>query len=144
YDNAGTKRGGQFLVNTFTASDQQFSAVSLDSIGDYIIVWTSNTQDGSGQGVYGQLYYGGNNAPVNSVPGAQSTNEDTNLVFSAGNGNLISISDADAGTNSVQVTLTVTNGLLTLNGTTGLIFSVGDGISDATMTFTGTIASINT
>ena len=38
-----------------------------------------------------------NDAPVNSVPAAQSTNEDTALVFSAGNGNLVSISDVDAG-----------------------------------------------
>src|SRR5438309_1505425 len=38
-----------------------------------------------------------NDAPVNSVPGAQTTNEDTNLVFSTANSNLISVSDVDAG-----------------------------------------------
>ena len=38
-----------------------------------------------------------NDAPVNTVPGPQSTNEDTSLVFSSGNGNPISISDLDAG-----------------------------------------------
>ena len=53
---------------------------------------------------------------MNSVPAAQSTNEDTALVFSAGNGNLVSISDVDAGAASVQVQLTVTNGTLTLSG----------------------------
>jgi hypothetical protein len=41
------------------------------------------------------------------------------------------------------VTLTATNGTLTLSGTTGLSFSAGDGTADATMTFTGTLASIN-
>jgi hypothetical protein len=55
-----------------------------------------------------------NDAPVNSVPGAQSMNEDGTLVFSSGNSNLISIADADAGSSSVQVTLTATNGLITL------------------------------
>ncbi|HEV8327822.1 MAG TPA: DUF4347 domain-containing protein, partial [Nitrospiraceae bacterium] len=45
-------------------------------------------------------------APVNTVPGAQTVNEDTSLVFSSGNGNLIAISDVDAGGSSVQVTLT--------------------------------------
>src|SRR5439155_16546949 len=84
-----------------------------------------------------------NDAPVNSVPGAQSTNEDTNLAFSSGNGNLISISDVDAGSSSVQVTLTATNGTLTLSGTSGLTFSAGDGTADVTMTFTGTVANIN-
>ncbi len=43
----------------------------------------------------------------------------------------------------MQVTLTGTNGTLTLAGTAGLSFSVGDGAADATMTFTGTVASIN-
>jgi hypothetical protein len=85
-----------------------------------------------------------NDAPVNTVPGAQGTNQNTPLTFSSGNGNQISIADADAGTNAVQVTLTATNGTLTLNGTAGLAFTVGDGTADATMTFTGTIVNINT
>jgi hypothetical protein len=83
-----------------------------------------------------------NDAPVNTVPGAQSTNEDTALTFSAGN--QISISDVDAGSNPVEVTLTATNGTLTLSGTTGLTFSTGDGTADAAMVFIGTITNINT
>ncbi|GAB5442642.1 MAG: hypothetical protein Fues2KO_29910 [Fuerstiella sp.] len=51
-----------------------------------------------------------NDAPVNSVPGAQSTMLNTPLTFDAANSNLISISDADAGGSQVQVTLTATNG----------------------------------
>ena len=85
-----------------------------------------------------------NTAPVNTVPGAQATNEDTAKVFSAGNGNQISIADADAGGANNHITLSVTNGTLTLAGTTGLTFSAGDGTADATMTFTGTAANINT
>src|SRR5262249_45183857 len=85
-----------------------------------------------------------NDAPVNTVPGSQTTNEDTALVFSTTNGNAISVGDVDAGSASVQVTLTATNGALTLSGTSGLTFSAGDGTSDATMTFTGTLANINT
>lgn len=85
-----------------------------------------------------------NDPPVNTVPPAQTTNEDTTLVFSSGNGNQISIADIDAGANPVQVTLTATNGAITLFGTTGLTFSAGDGTADATMTFTGTIVNINT
>lgn len=81
--------------------------------------------------------------PVNTVPGPQATNEDTPLVFSSANGNQISISDPDAGANPVQVTLTATNGTLTLSTTAGLTFTVGDGTADATMTFTGTITDIN-
>ena len=65
----------------------------------------------------------------NTVPVAQSTNEDTSLVFSAGNGNQISIADLDAGAGAVQVTLTATNGAITLSQTTGLTFTAGDGTS---------------
>ena len=63
-------------------------------------------------------------------------------MFSAGNGNLVSISDVDAGAASVQVQLTVTNGTLTLSGTAGLT-PVAGGSGTATMTYTGTIASWN-
>ncbi|MCC6454022.1 MAG: tandem-95 repeat protein [Caldilineaceae bacterium] len=80
-----------------------------------------------------------NDAPVNSVPGAQTVNEDTDLIFPGS----IAIDDVDAGTSAVQVTLSALNGLLTLNGTSGLTFSSGDGIDDATMTFTGMVATIN-
>src|SRR6185503_18602732 len=85
-----------------------------------------------------------NDAPVNVVPGPQGTNQNTPLTFSSGAGNQISVTDVDAGTNAIQVTLTATNGTLTLSGTAGLAFTVGDGTADATMTFTGTIANINT
>ena len=85
-----------------------------------------------------------NDAPVNSVPGAQTFNEDTSRTFNTANGNLVSISDADAGSNPVEVTLTSTKGAMTLSGITGLAFSAGDGSADTTMTFTGTIADINT
>jgi len=79
-----------------------------------------------------------NDAPVNTVPGPQTTNEDTNLVFSAANGNAISISDIDAGSAAVQVSLSVMMyGTLTLSGNSGLSFSSGDGSADSYMTFTG-------
>ncbi len=85
-----------------------------------------------------------NEAPVNTVPGAQTFNEDVNRVFSSGNGNQISITDVDAGANPVQVTLTATNGTLSTNGIVGLSFTTGDGTDDATLVFTGTITNITT
>ena len=89
-----------------------------------------------------------NQPPANAVPVAQTTNEDTSKLFSSGGSNQISISDPDAGTATVQVTLTATNGTLTLSGTAGLNFAcggcVGDGTADTTMTFQGTISAINT
>ena len=85
-----------------------------------------------------------NDAPVVSAPPAQDIASDTTRVFSTVNGNRIYVSDLDAGLSSIQMTLTTTNGSLTLNGVDGLVFSVGDGAGNVTMTFTGSVASINT
>jgi hypothetical protein len=91
--------------------------------------------------------FAANLAPVNSVPGAQTATIDQPFAFTAYRGNLISISDADAGGNQVQVTLAVDKGTVTLlNPDPGgaLTYSTGDGTEDASMTFTGTLADINT
>ncbi len=88
----------------------------------------------------------GNDPPENLVPGAQSINSNTPLVFSPGNGNPISVSDPDAGTNLILVTLSAADGVLTLSSVAGLNFGgggFGDGTADASMRFTGTIASID-
>jgi hypothetical protein len=84
-----------------------------------------------------------NDAPVNTVPDAQTTNEDTSLVFNAANDNPISVNDVDAGGADLQITLGVTSGSLTLSGTGGLIFSDGDGTDDTSMTLTGDLTAIN-
>jgi hypothetical protein len=84
-----------------------------------------------------------NDAPVNTVPGPQTVLEGGSLVF-----NTIAIADVDAGTGNLQVTLTVNEGELRLNGfaggaVPGLTFTVGNGDEDQTMTFTGTATAIN-
>ncbi|MBO0698761.1 MAG: cadherin domain-containing protein, partial [Zavarzinella sp.] len=81
-----------------------------------------------------------NDAPVNTVPGAQTVNEDTDLVFSAANSNAISVSDVDAGTAPVQVTLTATHGVLTLGGTTNLTVT---GNGSGTVVATGALGDLN-
>ena len=88
-----------------------------------------------------------NEAPVNVVPGAQTSRVNHALSFNAYQGNQISISDADAGPHHVQVTLTATHGTISLidsdpNG--GLNYTVGDGTEDTTMTFDGQVSDINT
>ncbi|WP_197085472.1 putative Ig domain-containing protein, partial [Cellvibrio sp. pealriver] len=85
-----------------------------------------------------------NDAPENDVPGAQVTSEDTALVFSSGNGNRIQVDDLDVGGGNLEITLSVTNGTLTLAGTSGLSFTTGDGTADSTLVFTGTKSDINT
>lgn len=82
-----------------------------------------------------------NDAPVNTVPGAQSTPMNQALTFNGGNS--ISVADIDVATSTMQMALSATNGVLSLSGITGLSFSIGDGTNDASMTFTGTLVNVN-
>ena len=84
-----------------------------------------------------------NDAPVNTVPGPQTTNEDTALVFSTLGGTAISVSTVDANEAADQVTLGVTNGSPTQAPPTGLPFPAGS-TGAATMTVTETLANSNT
>src|SRR5437763_2302976 len=53
--------GTEFPINTFTSDIQQTSAPSSQAVamqknGDYVVVWTSAGQDGSGQGIFAQRF----------------------------------------------------------------------------------------
>ena len=56
YASTGTPLGPEFRVNTYTTGSQAFPAVASDSSGNFVVVWRSNTQDGSNSGVFGQRY----------------------------------------------------------------------------------------
>jgi hypothetical protein len=56
YSSTGTAKGATTRVNTTTSGDQQDPSVSMDSVGDYVVTWSSYGQDGSGWGVYAQRY----------------------------------------------------------------------------------------
>ncbi|MDP1929797.1 MAG: DUF4347 domain-containing protein [Thiobacillus sp.] len=82
-----------------------------------------------------------NDAPVNSVPGAQTTAKNTTLVFSSANGNALSIADVDADSATVETTLTVTGGVLNAAaGTTGVSVT---GSGTASVVLSGTLTQIN-
>ncbi len=70
-----------------------------------------------------------NDDPLHTVPVAQSIDEDTSLVLSSGNGNAVSVSDADG--SPLEVTLTVTNGTVTLSNTIGPEFLANTTTTDA-------------
>ena len=61
YESAGAPFGSEFRVNTYTTGDQRYPAVA--SHGCPLITWESSGQDGSGTGIYGQLYYLGQFPP---------------------------------------------------------------------------------
>ncbi len=56
YDSMGNPLGDAFMVNEETDDVQRYSSVAMDVDGDFVIVWQSADQDGSGYGIYGQRF----------------------------------------------------------------------------------------
>ncbi|WP_106853534.1 VCBS domain-containing protein [Caballeronia novacaledonica] len=78
-----------------------------------------------------------NDAPVNTLPGAAPTGlEDTTFSLAG-----ISVSDVDAGSGALQVTLNVLHGTLSLAALPAGVTETGE--RTATLTLTGTLASLN-
>ncbi|MBW4522495.1 MAG: VCBS domain-containing protein [Scytolyngbya sp. HA4215-MV1] len=78
-----------------------------------------------------------NDAPVLTTPASVTVAEDTPISLAG-----ITLADIDAGSGQLLVTLTAANGQLTLSSLTGLTFTTGDGTSDSSMTFTGSLSDI--
>ena len=155
YSISGGADAAKFLINSSTGELTFVSApdfenptdADLDNVYEVIV----EADDGNGAIDTQTLSVtvinadeAGNDAPTNMLPAAQAINQDGMLLFSSATGTGISVSDPDAAGAVIQVTLTATNGTINLSGTKGLILTPpADGIDDATMVFTGTIADIN-
>ena len=147
--------GGWTTLHTYTLNADDASAVhdSFD-LSAYMASDTEIRFQGFGDEVDSYFYIDNvqvafstdvpatNAAPVNTVPGTQQIFVDDSLTFSNANGNAIVVSD-DAGTEDIRVTLSVSDGTLTLAQTTGLSFVAGDGTDDVTITVVGSQADIN-
>ncbi|OAN55943.1 hypothetical protein A6A04_10280 [Paramagnetospirillum marisnigri] len=80
-----------------------------------------------------------NDAPTIALSAASTLAEDGVLSITG------TVGDVDAQANDlIKVTLSSTNGAVTLASTTGLSFTTGDGTSDSSMVFTGTLANLTT
>ena len=78
-----------------------------------------------------------NDAPVNTVPVAQTAIEDTAKVITG-----LQIADVDAGTGNMTVTLSAVNGTITMLAGAGTVTLGNNGTSSVTLT--GKLADINT
>ena len=81
-----------------------------------------------------------NDAPVDSVPGPQTTHEGTPLTFSVANANRPTVTDIDIASGNVTVTLSVAHGTLTLGSTVGVTVT---GNGTASVQVTGVPSSVN-
>src|SRR6185436_8225669 len=57
--------GPEFRVNRYTSNSQRSPAVASDASGNFVVVWDSDSQDGSSDGVFGRRY-ASNGAPLGS------------------------------------------------------------------------------
>ena len=153
-----TTNSGGTLVLTFNASatnalvNSAMQQIAYSNSSDtppasVQIDWTFNDGNTGAQGTGGALSATGsttvtitpvNDAPVNTVPGSQSINEDTTLTFSAANGNQISISDDSGETPTVSIS--VTNGTLLTSGAGSATITNDD---SAVVTLSGSVTDIN-
>ena len=83
-----------------------------------------------------------NDAPTVTAPISQNVAADTPLVFSTANENRVFIGDVEAVNQLVQMTITATNGTLTLPSTVQLTF-VSGGNGQSTFTVSGRVGMIN-
>lgn len=81
-----------------------------------------------------------NDAPVNTVPGAQSVGTGATLTFTTGGGNAISIADIDAAAGPVITTVSTTLGTLSATATNGAIVT---GSGTASVSITDVVADVN-
>ncbi len=61
FNSSGVGQGGDIVVNTYTTGTQSRPAVAMSSTGNFVVVWESGPdsgtgQDGSGLGVFGQQF----------------------------------------------------------------------------------------
>ncbi len=83
-----------------------------------------------------------NSPPAITAPASASVLVTATLVFSTANNNAISVADVNAGGSVEPLTLTSTDGTLTLGSTTGITFTSGANKS-ASMTINGTLANLS-
>ncbi|WP_085910179.1 VCBS domain-containing protein, partial [Kiloniella majae] len=56
YNADGSAQGGEFQINSYTSGTQAHSNVVGLSDGGWVVTWTSDHQDGSYKGIFGQAY----------------------------------------------------------------------------------------
>ncbi|QTX19400.1 DUF4347 domain-containing protein [Comamonas aquatica] len=145
-----TLSGSLADINAFIAANSLTFKTAQDSTTNVVLTVTLNDKGSSGSGgeqtdtqTVTLNVSAVNDVPVNNVPGAQTASQNIALGFNTANGNAISITDVDAGNGLMTVTLTATNGTLSLGSPSGITLLLGTGTNDASMIFEGNRANIN-
>jgi hypothetical protein len=132
------------LANLNAALDGLVYTPNADySGGDSLQITVKDTVDGLSGPATVALTVTGLGAPVLTAPSLQVLNEGTSLTFSPANGNTIIFSDSGASGTSDSMSVSVTNGTLTLGSVGGLVFNSGTANGTSSITVTGTLTNLN-
>ncbi len=91
FDANGDTVDDEFQVNTTTISNQQYSAVTALADGGFVVTWSSNSQDGSDYGIYGQRF-AANGDPLDDefqVNTTTTSNQQYSAVTALANGGFV-------------------------------------------------------
>jgi len=74
YDSGGNTVGDEFQINTYESGDQSLISLEQLSDGEIIASWTSDGQDGDGDGVFAQIFdVRATNVDLTNASNSQST-----------------------------------------------------------------------
>ncbi|HGG59695.1 MAG TPA: BspA family leucine-rich repeat surface protein, partial [Gammaproteobacteria bacterium] len=137
-DNAG----GRFAIdnNTGVITVADGSLLDYASNSSHDITIRATDQTGL---TYDEVFTIQVRPPINSLPTSVSVDEDSSITFSAANGNAVKVQSDNPASTPMDVTLSVSHGVLTLSQTTGLTFISGDGAADASLRIIGARSDIN-
>ncbi|MEH2165449.1 MAG: tandem-95 repeat protein, partial [Nostoc sp.] len=134
----------EFKVNTYTTNSQSNPTVAMDAGGDFVISWTSDGQDGSGNGIYAQLNTNSGVPPTITSGSASALAYTENATTAIDSG--ITVSDTDS-PNLASATVNISSGFASAedilaftnqNGITGSYDS-----STGVLTLTGSDTVVN-
>ena len=57
FDASGAAVGSKFQVNTTFSDNQRWATVAMDAAGNFVVIWTSDNQDGNIQSVYARGFH---------------------------------------------------------------------------------------
>ncbi|MGB7304026.1 MAG: DUF4347 domain-containing protein, partial [Burkholderiaceae bacterium] len=150
YAIVGGADAGRFLINpgtgvlSFAAAPDFEAPTDADNNGVYeVLVQVSDgtTVNGTAAQTLSITVTNASEMLSLTFPAAVNAIEDQAMQFSGAN--ILSVTDPDQAPN-LSVSISVTDGQLSLASTDGLVFTNGDGVDDDTMTFNGSVTDINT
>ena len=99
FDSAGNTLGSEFPINQTTANDQHYATVAMNGRGDFVVAWTSVTQDGSLNGVYARQFDAAGNPLGNEflVNPTTTNDQDSPVVAMGADGRFLIVWEGQGG-----------------------------------------------